>query len=49
VESLGSARTALDTEIHALDADSPEAVELDALSLALVAVEDALPAGMRSF
>lgn len=47
--SLSSARTALDAEIQAQDADSPEAVELDALSLALVAVEDALPAGMRSF
>ncbi|HET7230957.1 MAG TPA: hypothetical protein VFJ16_13185 [Longimicrobium sp.] len=46
--SLGSARTVLDAEIHALDAGSPEAVELDALSLALTAVEDALPAGMRS-
>jgi hypothetical protein len=47
-QSLGSARTALDAEIHAMDADSPEAVDLDALSLALTAVEDALPAEMRS-
>lgn len=46
--SLGSARTTLDAEIHALDADSPEAVDLDALSLALTAVQDALPAEMRS-
>lgn len=47
-ESVGSARTVLDAEIHALEADSPEAVDLDALSLALTAVEDALPAEMRS-
>jgi hypothetical protein len=46
--SLGSARSALDAEIHTLDADSPQAVDLDALSLALTAVEDALPAEMRA-
>jgi hypothetical protein len=47
-QSLGAARTALDADIHATDADSPEAVDRDALSLALTAVEDALPADLRS-
>lgn len=48
-QSLGAARTAVAAELQALGADSPAAADLDALSLTLDAVEQALPAEMRSF
>lgn len=47
--SLGSARTAVAAEMQALGAGSPAAADLDALSLTLDAVEQALPAELRSF
>jgi hypothetical protein len=48
-QSLGAARTAVAAEFQALGAHSPAAADLDALSLTLDAVQQALPAEMRSF
>lgn len=48
-QSLGAARAAVAAELQALGADSPTAPDLDALSLTLDAVEQALPANPGSF
>jgi hypothetical protein len=47
-QSLGAARTAVAAELQALGADSPAAADLDAISLTLDAVEQALPADAGS-